>query len=439
MEAGRNKVDPRSLGPVLRGMLRLSALIVGGLLAAWLGVKGVLELRQREDAARLQREAISVLHAPFARIPDLVRIDATRARSLLADAASIHADTEAQGLLDFAIALEEFQKARSGRAEQALARARAALTKSADVELLGGSLALEHGNAKQAAAHAKAALSLRPHDPRARLLAADAATDLGQDQVAAALIAGLIADEPSVGTLYNRRGLSEEQLGHVESARADFERASTLDPSLPQPFINLGRLLRNQGKAREAEQAFSTAIDRGALEPQAWLGRGLSRIAQGDVVGGALDVQHARDLSPAQPEPLVALADIDAQNDRMQSAVDRYRAALVLAPEDAVAWLKLGNALARMREYAQARPAFERAIAQRPELAAAHNGLGAALMGLGDSENAEKAFATAATLDDHDPNPLLNLALLHTRRGDRRAARDAREQALARTQDSQLN
>jgi Flp pilus assembly protein TadD len=420
-------------------MLRTSLWILGGLLAATLGVKGVGELRAREEAARLRSEAVSVLQAPFGRVPDLGRVDATRARALLGDALALHADATTEGLAALAEALEEFQKARPARADAALLRAQKALPDDALLEVLAGSLALDRRDAADAAKHAKAALALRAGDRRARLLAADAAIDLGETLRAGELLAGLIADEPAVGMLYNRRGLCREKQGDLAGARADFERASTLDPSMPQPFINLGRLLRDEGRAREAEQAFATAIERGSAESQAWLGRGLSRIAQGDVTGGALDVQHARELAPAEPAPLIALGDVDVMHDRLDDAVARYRAAVALAADDAIAWLKLGNALARARKYDEARPAFERAIAAQPELAAAHNGLGAALMGLGDVENAEKAFSTAATLDARDPNPLLNLALLHGRRGDQRAARDLREQAAARAHESRVN
>jgi tetratricopeptide (TPR) repeat protein len=396
-------------------------------------VKGTIELRKREDAAKLAREADLVLHAPIARAPEIARIESTRARMLLEDALDLHEDAALRGRLAYAEALEEYQKGRAPRAQAALERARRAWPRSVEIEVLAGNLAIQAGDATGAAKHAAAALALDARDARARLLAADVAADRGESERAAQLLAGLIAQAPAVGSFYNRRGLVNEALGHVEAAHADFERACELDPSLAEPHINLGRLLRDAGRPREAEQSFALALERNANDAQAWLGRGLSRVAQGDLEGGALDVQHARELAPAEPGPLLALADIDAWHKRFDSAIERYRAALALRGDDAVAWLKLGNALTRKRDFASAREAFEHAIAQKPDLAAAHNGLGAALMGLGDAANAEKAFATAATLDERDPNPLLNLALLHTRNGDRRAARDARAQAEARS------
>ena len=76
--------------------------------------------------------------------------------------------------------------------------------------------------------------------------------------------------------------------------------------------------------------------------------------------------------------------------------------------------------------------AFEQAIVHEPSLAAAHNGLGAALVAMGDSARARAALERAAELAPQDPNPLLNLALLHERGGDARLAREAWSAALVR-------
>ena len=145
--------------------------------------------------------------------------------------------------------------------------------------------------------------------------------------------------------------------------------------------------------------------------------------------------RHGAFPAPEQvpmPDPLIALGDHAAQRGVLADAVPRYRAAATLAPGSTTVWLKLGNALTRMHEYAEARGAFERALELDPDLAQAHNGLGAALMGAGDHEAAQAEFAFAAALDQRDPNPLLNLALLHKKAGNRQAAKQAREAAAER-------
>jgi tetratricopeptide (TPR) repeat protein len=407
-------------------MLRTLLYVVTGLCATWALIAGATELRAREDSSRLTLEAEQVLRVPLRRAPEWSKIEARRALSLLDQAIAAHDDPHAQGVLAWATALEEYQKGRLEAADRALARAEKGLPRTADLEALGAAIAMRAGRAHEASARVAEALALKPRHGRARVVAADLAADAGQPERALALLQRLIDDEPEVGALYNRRGLAQEALANDSAALADFERAAMTDPSLAQPHINIGRLLREQGRARDAEHAFAAAIERAASEPEGWLGRGLTRIALGDLEGGRLDIQQARELGPAEPAPLIALGDLDAWHGRLEQAIERYRAALVLAGHDALAWLKLGNALTRKREYAEARASFERALELRPDLAAAHNGLGAALLGQGNRRAAEQAFATAATLDSGDPNPLLNLALLREQRGHGRGVRSAR-------------
>ena len=52
---------------------------------------------------------------------------------------------------------------------------------------------------------------------------------------------------------------------------------------------------------------------------------------------------------------------------------------------------------------------FAKAIALYPNFVAAHNGLGTALLKLGQTQEAKKEFALAVALDDHLPNSYLNL------------------------------
>src|SRR5262249_46822802 len=156
----------------------------------------------------------------------------------------------------------------------ALQRARAAWPRSVEIEVLAGNLAIQAGDPAAATKYASAALALDAHHAHARLLAADAAADNGNTERAADLLAALIAEAPAVAALSTPRGPLHEALGHADAARGDFERACELDPSLPEPHINLGRLLRDQGRTREAEQSFALAIERGPNDAQAWLGRG---------------------------------------------------------------------------------------------------------------------------------------------------------------------
>jgi Flp pilus assembly protein TadD len=105
---------------------------------------------------------------------------------------------------------------------------------------------------------------------------------------------------------------------------------------------------------------------------------------------------------------------------------------LLLDRSATAGWVKLGNALLRSSDAPEAAKAYRTALDQRPELAAAHNGLGAALLAQADLDAAERELKQAAELDPHDAHPLLNLARLYKRRGAADQAAQAVAQAEAR-------
>ncbi len=173
-------------------------------------------------------------------------------------------------------------------------------------------------------------------------------------------------------------------------------------------------------------------------DPDAHLGRGLARAATRDVQGAQLDFARAAELAPNDAEPLLALGNLQRDLGEVDTAVDTYRQAIAREDADAASWLKLGNALALLERYEEAAQAFRGAIRRSPQLAAAYNGLGASLMHLDEPAQAGRALDRAAELDRADPNPLMNLALLHEQNGDTDAAREAWSRALERDPQSAI-
>jgi tetratricopeptide (TPR) repeat protein len=410
--------------------------LFAGLLAAAL-VLGH-RMRRAEDAQGLLREANALLAPPFLRVPELTSIGAQRAVQLLEGALELDPEPSTRGLLAYATALDELEKGRPERAMAALREARKLPAPGDRLLLVEAALAHAEGDRARAATLVERAQKRAPGDPRVRLLAADVALDSGELARAGSLLDALLKQHGELGELLNRRGLVRERRGDSDGAMADYEHAVSRAPLLAAPQVNRGRLFLARGRAVEAEELFTQAMQLGTGY-DAWLGRGLARLRQGDLAGARLDVERARELGPAQPGPLVALADLDTQAGELDAALQRYRAALALDAEDAVAWLKLGNTLTRTHALTEAKEAYQHALSLSPAMSAAHNGLGAALIYLGDAAGAEQALARAAELDRADPNPLLNLAMLRERSGDRRGAREARALAAERDPSVRLN
>ncbi|MBX3268627.1 MAG: tetratricopeptide repeat protein [Sandaracinaceae bacterium] len=383
-------------------------------------------------ADELVERARARLEAPLTEAAGLDRIQASTAVSLLERAQELgREDAEVVGLLAYARALEDYQRGDLVLAESELTSAWHRLGDRASVLALRAAVARGRSQPDAARAALRAALARDPEHVHAHLLAADFALDEEAGQIALEHLDPLIARAPDVAPLHNRRGLALEILGRADALEA-YERAVTLDERAHEAWINLGRLHRVAGQHRAALECFSSALRAAPTSPEATLGRGLARAANGDVAGAQLDFARAAELAPNDAEPLLALGDLLRDTSRYDEAVETYRRAIAREDADAASWLKLGNALALLEDYRGAAEAFRAALRRAPELAAALNGLGISLMHLGEREPAIRALDRAAELDAGDPNPLMNLALLHERAGDDEAARDAWTRALAR-------
>jgi tetratricopeptide (TPR) repeat protein len=427
--------EHRRLGRMRRRVLAISVvftLLSLGVVLGWGGLRD-------GEADALVAQARARLSAPLRDAPGLDRLQASTAVSLLSRAVELgRTDDEARGWLAYANALEDYQRRDMILAEGELATARHRLGRNADVEVLAAAVARGRSNTVRATELLEEAFALDPDHARGHLVAADLALDAEDGAAALTHLDRLVELAPRVGAVHNRRGLARELLGRLENAEDDYLAAVRLDPTAHDAWINLGRLRRRDGRHDEALQAFEQAVRRAASDADAHLGRGLSRAALGDVEGGRADFLRAAELAPNDAEPLLALGDLQRDLGDYHQAVETYRSAIAREDADAASWLKLGNVLALLERYDESARAFQASIRRAPELAAAHNGLGASLMHLGRHQDAQAALDRAASLDRHDPNPLMNLALLHERTGERDAARRAWERALERDPASDI-
>lgn len=395
---------------------RTAKVAIGVALAGALAFCGA-ELRAAQDAKHAGDEAIELLGQSVARAPELTNLPSARAIAKLESALEARSTDRLQALLTWAKALDAAQKGKPEEARTSLASAQKRLLDEpdavrAELSVLEGAIALQLGDVEHAGRSARMAHLLDAHSQRARLLTADVALEEKKPAEALEQLDALGALTAKHAGFVNRRGLALELRGDIEAARAAYEHASEMDATFAQGHVNLGRLLREEGRHFQAEASFGRAVQLSPNEHEAWLGRGLSRSSQGELASAEGDLEQARALAPQATAPLLALADLDEARGDRDKAIDRYLAALILEPANAVASLKLGNARMRKGDYSGAKAAYETAIRHDANLAAAHNGLGAARMALGDNDGALAALSTAVRLDERDPNPARNLELL---------------------------
>jgi serine/threonine protein kinase/Flp pilus assembly protein TadD len=179
-------------------------------------------------------------------------------------------------------------------------------------------------------------------------------------------------------------------------AVAYYRAALALRPDTAAVHNNLGIVLSDLGRRREAEEEVRTAIRLDPRHPSFHSGLGYVRHAQG----------------------------------KLQEAEEAYRAALRLDPKYAGAHNGLGNVLSDRGKPKEAKEEYRAAIFLDPKFAPPHNGLGSVLVQQGKGEEAEREYRAAIGLDPKAAPPHYNLGILLKDRGRLEEAKKEYLQAL---------
>lgn len=158
-------------------------------------------------------------------------------------------------------------------------------------------------------------------------------------------------------------GIVEQRAGRPGGAERYFREALAQDPTHAVALIRLGTVLLRQGRAAEAEAAWTRAaeVDARWNRYQLWeLGQAIEQ------------VPPAR--ASARGRLALALGVLLQQHGELELAEEQYRLATALLPDNAVAWNNLGVAHALRGSMKQALDAFVRALQVKPgDAQACHN------------------------------------------------------------------
>ena len=108
----------------------------------------------------------------------------------------------------------------------------------------------------------------------------------------------LLARKDRAGT-YDNRGVILDMLGRTEEAAADFNAAIALDPSLGDPYVNLGAMLIKKGQHEEALTHINKGIDLGmAFAHIGYYDRAVAEQMLGRFKEAYYDYKKALELEP---------------------------------------------------------------------------------------------------------------------------------------------
>ncbi len=205
----------------------------------------------------------------------------------------------------------------------------------------------------------------------------EAQKDIDNNQFEAALIPlqKFIAEQPEIAWAHFQLAYAYTALKRPDEARAEYERATALDPKMSEAFLNLGILLSEKDPAA-------------AVAP----------------------LRRAVELLPAQSRPRFLLGLAQERSGDIPAATDSYEAALRLDPRDVETVIHLGNLYVGLKRYGDAESKFRAALELEPKSSPA-------LLGLAQTLDAQKKPEAADAYRDYlaanPDNPAARSRLIH--------------------------
>ncbi|MEX0809815.1 MAG: tetratricopeptide repeat protein [Dongiaceae bacterium] len=252
------------------------------------------------------------------------------------------------------------------------------------------------GRQREAAALCDRTLAHEPDNARLLHLRAVIAIALGDVAMAEALLRRVIALDPADAQAQQNLGAVLATAARLDEAIEHFEAASRLTPDDAGMLANYGRALRQLGRRGEAETAFRRITGRQPERADAWHGLGQLALDRDDPETA---VRHLRNAAERDPKSVTILADFGSAlraANRIEAALEIYRRALAINPEN-------GPVLARMTHQLERACAWSEAAALRTRLIAKSDAAIAA-----GQRSDELPFAQLAYEDD--PARILALA-----------------------------
>jgi len=202
------------------------------------------------------------------------------------------------------------------------------------------------------------------------------ALQTGRHDDARNLIAGAIARNDRIPEFHCHVGLACALLGDMAAAAVHNRRAIELAPDYADAHLNLGNVLKAQGKPDESTACYERVL---ALRPQS-------------------------------AEARYNLANVLGDQGRLDAAIAQYREALVLRPDYADAHNNLGTALAAKGELSEAVAHYQRALTLAPGLIDGYANLASALLANGDAAGALGVVARSLAMRETQAGKTLFVA-----------------------------
>jgi len=169
-------------------------------------------------------------------------------------------------------------------------------------------------------------------------------------------------------------------------------------PNSPHAHFELGRVLQEMGRLREAKEQFDRSLALSPNDYQTLTRLGALLADQGDLKGARAQFERALDIDATNAEVQNNLGIVLDELGDLPAARLHLERALKIDPEYALAHGNLGIVLGRIGDMDGAVNHLERSLKIDPDQPAMHNSLGEVLLKSGRTDDARKHFEEALRL-----------------------------------------
>lgn len=187
-----------------------------------------------------------------------------------------------------------------------------------------------------------------------------------------------------------------------------YDRAITLKWNDPEPWLGKGDIHLRQGSYREAAECFEKALESEPRNRRAWMGKVYSLQSMGketeakELLKDLLEIfpnfEEAKQLYLSLDKPKEAVA---STQEKPMEAVRKAAQAIRLRPQEAGAWILLGDAFLELNRTKESLRQYDKAIQLDPKNALAYCRKGKALYDLGKHREALECVEKALFRDEN--------------------------------------
>lgn len=159
--------------------------------------------------------------------------------------------------------------------------------------------------------------------------------------------------------------ITEYKLGNIETAYKLAEKAKAIAPGDSLVALLTGNLLMNLQGAGDAEKAFRRGLELEPEEPVMRYNLAISLLRQGKTQEAVVEFQHFLSLYPAHPltpNVLAYLGQIYYSVDQYERALEYFKRASRLAPDNAKFYYNTGIVYLKLKDNASALASFKKAL-----------------------------------------------------------------------------